>query len=70
MTRKTASERSNRSWEAATWVGSRRVQLRAALAMTLRQRFQALDELSELAQRLASMPRTSIPQRKKSRATR
>ncbi len=70
MTRKTASERRNQSWEAATWEGSRRMQLRAALAMTLRQRFQALDDLSELAQKLASMPRTSTPQRNTKRAAR
>lgn len=45
-------------WETATWEGSRRRQLRAALALTVRERLQALEALSELAQRLAEMPRT------------
>lgn len=45
-------------WETATWEGSRRAQLRAALALTVRERLQALEELTELAQRLANMPRT------------
>ena len=46
------------SWETATWEGSRRAQLRAALALTVRERLQALEDLAELAQRLAEMPRT------------
>ena len=45
-------------WETATWEGSRRAQLRAALALTVRERLQALEDLAELAQRLATMPRT------------
>ena len=45
-------------WETATWEGSRRAQLRAALALTVRERFQALEELAELAERLAAMRRT------------
>lgn len=45
-------------WESATWEGSRLEQLRAALALTVRERLQALEALSELAQRLATMPRT------------
>ena len=45
-------------WETATWEGCRRAQLRAALALTVRERLQALEELAELAQRLATMPRT------------
>jgi len=32
--------------------------LRAALALTVRERLQALEDLAELAQRLATMPRT------------
>ena len=44
-------------WETATWEGSRRAQLRAALTLTLRERLQALEDLAELAQRLAAMPR-------------
>ncbi|HEY6720903.1 MAG TPA: ABC transporter substrate-binding protein [Burkholderiales bacterium] len=46
------------SWETATWEGSRRAQLRATLALTVRERLQALEELGELAQRLETMPRT------------
>ena len=45
-------------WETATWEGSRRAQLRATLALTVRERLQALQELAELAERLAAMPRT------------
>jgi hypothetical protein len=45
-------------WETTTWDGNRRAQLRAALALTVRERLQALEDLAELAQRLAEMPRT------------
>jgi hypothetical protein len=45
-------------WETATWEGSRRAQLRAALALTVRERLQALEDLARLAERLAAMPRT------------
>lgn len=45
-------------WETATWEGSRRAQLRAALALTVRERLQALEDLAELAERLVTMPRT------------
>ncbi len=45
-------------WETATWEGSRRAQLRAALSMTVRERLQALEDLARLAERLAAMPRT------------
>ena len=43
-------------WETATWEGSRRAQLRAALALTVRERLQALEDLAEPAERLAAMP--------------
>ena len=45
------------SWENATWEGSRRAQLRAALKLSVRERLETLAELAELAERLASMPR-------------
>lgn len=48
-------------WETATWEGSRRAQLRAALALTVRERLQALEDLGELAERLAAMPRVQGP---------
>lgn len=65
-----ASKSSDQSWSNATWEGSRGVQLRAALRMTIRQRLQALEELCELAQRLKNMPRTTARPAKKRPATR
>ena len=53
------SDPADADWTTATWEGSRRAQLRAALALTVRERLQALEDLAELAQRLATMPRTS-----------
>ena len=46
-------------WETATWEGSRRAQLREALTLTVRERFQAIEELAELVGRLAAMPRSA-----------
>ena len=40
-------------WEAATREGARRTQLRRALAMTVRQRLQALEDLVEASRTLA-----------------
>jgi hypothetical protein len=51
------SREADASWETATWEGSRRAQVRSALALTVRERLQALEALAELAQRLAAMPR-------------
>jgi hypothetical protein len=48
-------------WETATWEGSRRAQLHAALALTVRERLQALEDLAELAERLFAMPRAQGP---------
>lgn len=45
------------AWRTASWEGSRRAQLGAAVGLTLRQRLEALDGLIELARRLAEMPR-------------
>ena len=45
------------AWENATWEGSRRLQLRRALALTVRERLQALEALVEFSQHLARMPR-------------
>ncbi len=53
----TMSPEPDPDWEAATWEGSRREQIRAALGLSLRERFQALDDLIELSRRLAEMPR-------------
>jgi hypothetical protein len=52
------SRKADPRWETATWEGSRRAQLRSALALTVRERLQALEELVDLAQRLAEMPRS------------
>jgi hypothetical protein len=52
------SRKADADWEAATWDGSRRAQLRAALALTVRERLEALEALAELARRLAEMPRS------------
>lgn len=44
-------------WSKTTFDGSRREQLRQARRMTVRQRLEALDELTEIAERLRAMPR-------------
>ena len=51
------SAEADKGWETATWDGSRRAQLRSALALTVRQRLEAAEALAELADRLAKMPR-------------
>jgi hypothetical protein len=43
-------------WSNATWEGSRRAQLRAALALSVRERLLAMQELGELSGKLAAMP--------------
>lgn len=54
-------------WETATWEGCRRAQLRGVLALTVRERLQALEDLAELAQRLATMPRTQGQSRERTK---
>ena len=44
-------------WEKTTFDGNRREQLRRASAMTVRQRLEALDQLTELSERMQAMPR-------------
>jgi len=44
-------------WSNATWEGSRRAQLRVALALSVRERLLAMQELGELSEKLALMPR-------------
>lgn len=51
------SEAPQADWSSVTWEGSRRAQLRAALTLTVRERLLAMQELSDLAERLAAMPR-------------
>ena len=40
-------------WSNATWEGSRRAQLRAALALTVRERLLAMEALGEVSDALA-----------------
>lgn len=53
------SEAPQADWSNATWEGSRRAQLRAALALSVRERLLALEELGELSEKLATMPRVA-----------
>ncbi len=46
-----------RSWNAATWDGSRKAQLRRALGLTVQQRLQELGELNQTARQLATSSR-------------
>jgi hypothetical protein len=43
------------AWEAGTWEGARRAQIRRALKRTLRERLEALEELAETSRRLEAM---------------
>ncbi len=47
----------NIDWCKTTFDGSRREQLRQAQAMTVRQRLEALEQLTELSERMQAMPR-------------
>lgn len=49
------SRKNEIDWSLTTWEGSRRAQLRQALAMTLRERLEALDAMTQVAQRLQRM---------------
>ncbi|MGH8524671.1 MAG: hypothetical protein ACREXY_10780 [Gammaproteobacteria bacterium] len=46
-------------WSLTSWEGSRRAQLRRWLALTVRERLQAIEEMAEVAARIASSPRLS-----------
>ena len=48
-------------WSLTTWQGSRRAQLRQALAMTLRERLEAMEGLAEVARRIQEMNSLSVP---------
>jgi len=43
-----------KSWDNATWQGSRIAQLKRSLQLTAKQRFEALEDFSETCQWLAS----------------
>ncbi|MGH8612212.1 MAG: hypothetical protein ACREYF_09275 [Gammaproteobacteria bacterium] len=46
-------------WSLTSWEGSRRAQLRLWLALTVRERLQAIEEMAEVAARIAGSPRLS-----------
>jgi len=44
-------------WSLTSWEGSRRAQLRRWLALTVRERLQAIEEMAEVAARIAGSTR-------------
>lgn len=44
-------------WSLTTWEGSRRAQLRRALALTLRERMEAVEGMADVARRFAEIRR-------------
>lgn len=48
---------SNPDWSTATWEGSRRAQIRRNLQLTVRERLEALEDLTETSDRLARTAR-------------
>jgi hypothetical protein len=48
---------SNPDWSTATWEGSRRAQIRRNLRLTVRERLEALEELTETSEQLARTAR-------------
>jgi len=50
-----SERRDDIDWTLTTWEGSRRAQLRHALAMTLRERMEAVEGLADVARRLQDM---------------
>jgi len=42
-------------WSLTTWEGSRKAQLRSALAMTVRERLEAMEGLADLSRRFQEM---------------
>lgn len=51
-------------WSMTTWEGSRREQIRRWRRLTVRERLEALDEMTDLAERLSRLPRKSGDQQK------
>jgi hypothetical protein len=52
---KPTPENIQRNWENATWDGSRRAMIRKSLKLSARERLQALEDLHDTSQRLASL---------------
>ena len=50
-----ANDGKNGDWQAGTWEGSRKAQLRAALRLTVRQRLEALEAMSETSRHMAKL---------------
>lgn len=50
-------------WSVTTWEGSRREQIRRWRQLTVRERLEALDEMTELAERLRSLARKTGDER-------
>ena len=46
---------SDDDWQATTWEGNRRAQLRRTLELTLRERLQAVEDMAEMARRFEEM---------------
>jgi CRISPR-associated protein Csx17 len=62
------NERSSDSdWAAATWEGSRRAQLRRALSLTVRQRLEVLESLSEASDHIAEIGREAARSERRAR---
>ena len=49
------SGESENIWESVTYEGNVRAQLRRALALTLRERFEAVEEMADLSRRFEEM---------------
>lgn len=47
-------------WSITTWEGSRREQVRRWRQLSVRQRLEALDEMTELAEQLANVPAQKV----------
>lgn len=53
------SSKIKQSWKNATWLGSRKAMLKQSLKLTVRERLQALEEMSKTSQKLASLKKTT-----------
>jgi len=51
------------NWENATWIGSRRAMIRQSLKLTVRERLQALEDLCNVAEKLATIKTSKNRQR-------
>lgn len=58
MTNPTSEPQDEIDWSLTTWEGSRRAQLRHARSLTLRERLQALDGMTELVEHFRWMRKT------------